>query len=132
MKKERNLTNSILLLLPNFIRMFRNNVGKGWIGKTPYDSKTNTATIQNARRFESGLCVGSSDLIGWTSVEITPEMVGSKVAIFTAFEVKTKSVAATPQQINFIGQIKKNGGFAGIVKSYDDVNNIITWQKSEI
>jgi len=30
----------------------------------------------------------SSDLVGWTSVVITPEMVGKTVAIFTAIEVK--------------------------------------------
>ena len=34
---------------------------------------------------------GASDLIGFTTVEITPEMVGQKAAIFTAIEVKRET-----------------------------------------
>jgi hypothetical protein len=34
-----------------------------------------------------GLCLGSSDLIGWTIREITPDMVEKKVAVFTAIQV---------------------------------------------
>lgn len=129
---EKSLRNKILLNLHKSCRLFRNNVAKGWIGKTFYDSKTNTATINNARRLHAGLCKGSSDLIGWTSIEITEEMVGQKIAVFTAFELKTPKDTPKPEQLNFIEQIKKNGGFAGVVRNYDDAAEIITWKKSEI
>lgn len=76
------------------------------------------------RPLNSGLCVGSSDLIGWTTVEITPEMVGRKVAVFTALELKTKKLQATKEQLNFIEQVKLSGGIAGIVRKIEDVQEI--------
>lgn len=69
--------------------------------------------------------VGGSDCIGWTTVEITPEMVGTKVAIFTAIEVKTETGRVRPEQINFIDIVKKSGGRAGIARSVDDAMRIV-------
>ena len=86
---------------------FRNNVGQ----------YTDTKT---GRPIQYGLCVGSSDLIGWTTVTVTPEMVGSTVAVFTAVEVKTPTGRPTEHQLNFIAQVIKAGGFAGIARSPRD------------
>jgi len=63
---------------------------------------------------------GGSDLIGWTPVVITPDMVGRKVAVFTACEVKTAGGRATEHQLNFIAQVLKAGGMAGIARSPAD------------
>ena len=93
------------------IRAFRNNTGK--------------LKDVNGRWVEFGLCTGSSDLIGWTSVEITPEMVGKKVAIFTALEVKTPKGRTTDDQQNFINRVREAGGIAGIARSPEDARNII-------
>ena len=76
-------------------RMFRNNVG-----------------CINGVRF--GLCTGSGDLIGFNVVEVTPEMVGSKVAIFTSCEVKAegkKILAGSPQE-KWLNMINRFGGIA--------------------
>jgi hypothetical protein len=96
--------------LPN-VRLFRNNTGK----------------LQDAtgRWVEFGLCVGSSDLIGWTTREITPDMVGKKVAVFTAIEVKTASGATRPEQSNFIDRVREAGGIAGVARSPEDAREII-------
>lgn len=58
-------------------RIFRNHVGMGWTGATTQPSHAITVTvypgdvvIRNARPLKSGLCVGSSDLIGWKTVQI--------------------------------------------------------------
>lgn len=83
---------------------FRNNVG------SYMDPKT-------GRPIRYGLCVGSSDLIGWTPVTITPDMVGKTVAVFTACEVKAPGGRATPQQMNFIDQVIRAGGYAGVARS---------------
>jgi hypothetical protein len=59
------------------VRLFRNNTG--------------TLRDANGRPVQFGLCKGSADLIGWKRVTVTPEMVGSIVAVFTSIEVKTRN-----------------------------------------
>ena len=112
---ETNLLRQILLevskRLPN-VRLFRNNVGLGWAGKLVNISALGVTAIQNARPLRAGLCEGSSDLIGWTSVEITPEMVGRRVAVFTAVEVKKPGGKATAEQLNFLQRVQDAGGIA--------------------
>ncbi len=90
---------------PN-VRIFRNNVG-----------------MINGVQF--GLCVGSSDLIGFQSVTVTPEMVGQKVAIFTALEVKTTKGRVSEVQQNFIDVVNRFGGIAGVVRSIDDAKKLV-------
>lgn len=68
---------------------------------------------------------GGSDLIGWTPLLITPDMVGRTVAIFTAVEVKTPTGRATPAQINFIDAVTRAGGFAGIVRDCSHLSAIV-------
>lgn len=103
---ETNLMNTIMLA-DHGCRLFRNNTG----------------AIKDAdgRLVRFGLCRGSSDLIGFKPVTITPDMVGKTVAVFTAIEVKTPTGKATPEQIHFIERVKQLGGIAGIARSVDDV-----------
>ncbi len=84
---------------------FRNNIG------AYMDPKT-------GRPVQYGVCnPGGSDLIGWTPLRITPDMVGQTVAVFTGIEVKTPTGKPTQHQLNFIAQVLKAGGFAGIARS---------------
>lgn len=124
--EETNIARKIMLALGSnpAIRIFRNNVGKAWIGQSKQFTKPTTVNvksgdvlIQNARFFHAGLCTGSSDLIGFKSVEITPEMVGKKIAVFTAAEVKTSSGKASPEQIAFINMVNKFGGIGFIARN---------------
>lgn len=112
--------------------VFRNNVGMGWIGKskritTPTNAKLmpGDVVIQNGRPLHAGLCEGSSDVIGWTEKTITPDMVGKKVAVFTALEVKTESGRASSAQLNFISRVRQAGGIAGIARSPEEARNLI-------
>lgn len=63
--------------------------------------------------------IKSSDLIGFTKVVITPDMVGKTVAIFTAVEVKESDWKPSPvdkreiAQRTFLQWILANGGLAG-------------------
>jgi hypothetical protein len=102
---------------------FRNNVGMGWVGKAI--KKGDLTIIKNARPLHAGLCEGSSDLIGWTSIEVTPEMVGEKLAVFTAIELKSGRRSSTTEQTNFITNVKKAGGFAGVARDPSDVKIIL-------
>ncbi len=68
---------------------------------------------------------GGSDLIGWTPVKITPDMVGKKIAVFTAIEVKTPTGRATDDQINFLHRLAQDGGIGGIARSPEEAVGII-------
>lgn len=59
-----------------------------------------------------GLCVGSSDLIGYTPVLITPDHVGDTYAVFTAVEIKTGRGRPSREQTAFIRSVLDAGGFA--------------------
>lgn len=73
-----------------------------------------------------GLCNGSSDVIGWTSRVVTQEMVGKKVAIFTAIETK-RSVGGvrSEDQKNFVGTVQAAGGIAGFASSESEAVQIV-------
>lgn len=99
--------------LPGF-RLWRNNSGK-----LP-DPRT-------GRWVQFGVASpGGSDLIGYRTIEITPDMVGRKVAVFTAIEVKTATGRATPEQRRFIDHIRAAGGIAGIVRTTAEALRIAT------
>jgi hypothetical protein len=99
--------------LPGF-RLWRNNSGK-----LP-DPRT-------GRWVQFGVASpGGSDLIGYRSVTITPDMVGSTVAVFTAVEIKTATGRATPAQRQFIDHIRRAGGISGVVRSTQEALRIAT------
>jgi hypothetical protein len=106
------------------VRVFRQNVGQAWVGAAKKSG--NIVTIENPRPFHGGLCKGSSDLIGWRSIRITPEMVGLDVAVFVAIECKTETGKATAEQVNFIERVRLAGGLAGIARSVEDALKIIS------
>lgn len=108
---------------PKVTKLFRNNTGQAWVGKAR--SLKDKVIIENARVLHAGLCEGSSDLIGWTEFRITANMVGQKVAIFTAVEVKAPKGKASEKQINFLGAVAQAGGIAGIARNEQEFVNII-------
>ena len=126
---EKTLISEIqLLYTEKGHRIFRQNTGLGWSGEffkppMPTTVKINTSdvVIRNARPLRAGLCTGSSDLIGWQSVVITEDMIGKRVAIFTAIEVKHGSTRTTEEQKRFIESVNQAGGNAAIVRELDEV-----------
>jgi hypothetical protein len=89
------------------LTLFRNQVGK--------------YQLPDGRWITSGLCVGSSDLIGWTRVKITPSMVGLTLAVFTAIETKAPKNDLTDQQSKFIRAVNHAGGIARVVRNIEDI-----------
>lgn len=117
---EQDLINKIQILFSKAgHRIFRQNVGTGWAGK--HQRIRQGIYINNPRPLRAGLCTGSSDLIGWRTITITPEMVGTTIAQFTAIEVKYGKTKTTPEQLDFIAAVKLAGGYADIV-----------WHESEV
>lgn len=81
--------------------------------------------LMEARPVMTGLIKGASDEIGWTPTVITPDMVGQTVAVFTAVEVKTDTGRPSKEQLQFIDRLKRDGGYAGIARTEDDIPGII-------
>jgi len=100
-------------------RLFRNHVGTGWSGVI-LEQKPDQIRLEYPRFFKAGLCTGSSDLIGWSSIIITKEMIGRSVAVFTACEIKHGATRTTKQQTDFLNIIIKHGGIAFIGRTLAD------------
>ena len=100
-------------------RLWRNNVALGWAGE-PKRLKNGDILLSNPRPLHSGLCVGSSDLIGFIPTVIKPEHLGKTLAIFAAIECKSKSGRLTEQQKFFLDMVTKSGGHARCARGYED------------
>jgi hypothetical protein len=92
-------------------RLFRNNTG--------------TLKDANGRPVQFGLCKGSADLIGWRTVTVTPEMVGTQVAVFTSIEVKTATGRLRPEQQQWLDAVQAAGGIAGVARSVSDAEALL-------
>jgi hypothetical protein len=81
--------------------------------------RNNTGALQDARGqlVRYGLCPGSSDLIGYRTITITPDMVGHQLAQFVAVEVKRPGSRATQEQLSFLATVDQAGGVAGVARS---------------
>ena len=128
---ERDTQDAILLALSTGdVRLFRQNVGQGWAGHVRQGPGTfplgrHDVMIRDARPLHAGLCVGSSDLIGWRSVVITPDMVGQRVAIFAAVEVKSARGRVSAEQGRFIEAVLAAGGIAGVARTVDEASKVV-------
>ena len=94
------------------LRLFRNETG----------SLPNPKT---GKWVDFGLAKGSSDLIGFKTIEVTPDMVGEKLAVFTSIEVKNKRGKVSELQHNWLQVVKKAGGITGVARSIQDALNIL-------
>lgn len=130
--KEHALQNAIRNALAGRALIFRANVGKAYTSndvmkvprQMPVVMGPKDILLRNYRPFETGLPPGFSDLFGLVAVEITPDMVGQKVAIFTGLEVKDGARVSQLQR-NFINAVNNNGGRAGVVRSVEDAERLV-------
>lgn len=110
------------------VRLWRNNTGVGWAGQatkvTPGNRQAIAAAlrpgdvvIRQGRPLHAGLCVGSSDLIGYRQVD--------GVAQFVALEVKSATGRASKEQSQFLEHITAAGGCAGVVRSVADADLVL-------
>ena len=112
-KKESALLSAIMIIASKMgHRLFRNNIGL-------YQDR-----VGNWVRY--GVAnPGGSDLIGWTSLVITQEMVGKKVAVFTAVEGKTGKLKATKEQLAFLQAVRDAGGFGILARDSEDYSGVL-------
>lgn len=92
--------------------LLRNNTAQGWAGESK--KVGDMVVIKNARPLYAGLCVGSADLIGWTSC-----------GLFLSVEVKQPKKKPKPEQVNFAEQVNKAGGIAITATSAEEAVKLI-------
>jgi hypothetical protein len=110
------------------VRLWRNNVGTGWAGQATrvtagnlqaiaHTLRPGDVVVRNARPLHAGLCVGSSDLIGYRRV--------GDLAQFVALEVKSATGRPTPEQTRFLDHISSAGGCAAVIRSVEDAHSVL-------
>ena len=116
---------------PN-VRLWRNNRGKAWLGPAArlaagqlVLAETGDVLVKRAQLVDFGLIDGASDLIGLTQVVVTPAMIGQRLAVFTALEVKDYRGRASEAQTNFVRFVREFGGRAGIARSPEDAASVV-------
>ena len=93
------------------VRLWRNNSG--------------ALIDQQGRLVRFGLCKGSSDLIGLRTLEITPGLVGQRLAQFVALEIKGARGVVSPEQRAFLALVEQLGGLAAICRSVEAAEQVL-------
>ena len=101
-------------------RVFRNNVGRAWLGHVTEEYMVNgrhgpekVIELVGAHMIPYGLAVGSSDRIGWRTIEVG----GQRIAQLVAIECKTAAYdRLSDEQRNFLEQVARAGGAAFIAR----------------
>lgn len=91
--------------------LFRNNVGLFY--------------TKDGTPMRCGLRSGAADLIGWKSVVITQSLVGARLAVFAAIEVKTPTGRLRPEQNQFLEIAAAAGALAGVARAAQDAQDIL-------
>ena len=91
------------------VRLYRNNVG------------TFRSQDKGSRWIRTGLCPGSSDLVGMRTVQVR----GSQVAQFVAIEVKVPGKSPKKHQRDFLAMVNDAGGLAGCVHSVEEAETLL-------
>lgn len=125
MKSESETQQLIQLEAPKFGSILMRNNNVAFTDKTGRLVRAGLGNVSSNQNYKS------SDLIGWTEVLVTPDMVGKTVAVFTAIEVKSetwkpKRDSRETAQNNFITWVNMRGGIAAIVKSVDEFVKVLT------
>lgn len=111
-KSETQITKHIIDALSPWCWLRRNHVGR-------------VQDKQTGRWHTFGLGKGSPDLVGYTVIKITPDMIGQKLAVFTGIEVKTKKGIIADHQNSFIKNLEHVGAIAGVARSCQDAYELI-------
>jgi hypothetical protein len=122
---EQHLRNAVLTAISGLgARLFRVNTGLAWIGNVEHLGP-DTVYIRNARPIHMGLVKGGSDLIGWIPVTVTPDMVGERIAVFGAIELKMGRQTTTTEQDQFLSAVSAAGGAATVARSVEDAVSLV-------
>jgi len=101
--------------------LFRANVGEAWTGDSIEHNPDGSITIHRPRRLKTGLPPGFSDLFGVAA--------GGR-AVF--IEVKSPTGRLRPEQENFLRQMARMGACAGVARSVEEAEIILSGVKRKV
>lgn len=109
-------------------RLFPNEVGTAWQGRSQHVAKDGMIAVKKgdviiraARRVPYGLLVGSGDRIGYTTITITADHVGQRIAVFTSAEGKVGDDRLRPEQRQWHANVQAAGGISVEVREPEDL-----------
>jgi hypothetical protein len=117
--KEKEIADAVLSEYP-FV--FRNDNGRAVVGGEQFIAKVDGRIhIRKGQRvvlggvpIKYGLFPGSGDMVGWSTVEVTPDMVGKRLAVFTSIEIKTENDRLSEKQKKWRDNVRAAGGIAEV------------------
>lgn len=102
-------------------RLFRNSRGVERIAQ-----KDCKSCQRFGRVVSYGLHNGAPDLVGWLPVTVTPEMVGTKLAVFVGIEAKRETGGTVSEaQARFLAALQDAGALAGVCRSVVDLEAVL-------
>lgn len=110
---EKQISDRVLAKHP---MMFRNAVGYG-IATSPkaiHRMKDGKLLLDHGSPIRFGLYPGSSDMLGFREIVVTPGMVGWKLAIFQGIEIKTEHDRLSKEQRIWNRVLQEAGAIAEV------------------
>ena len=100
--------------------LFRNDNGFAVMGGEVRRNDDGTADVIGGRWRPYGLEKGSADLVGWTPVIVTHDLIGQKLAVFTSIEDKSEHDEIREDQYQWARRVREDGGIAKIIRTVGD------------
>lgn len=137
MAAEGSVLRAVWLAVARTTTLFRLNTGMAWMSnlgpKGVRKLEDGSVHILQARPISVGFTrpdgkpvTGACDLPGWTTITITADMVGARVAVFTSVEVKrSKGGVISDDQRNWRDAVQRAGGIAGVANSPEAAVDIV-------
>lgn len=127
---EQSVQQECLVTAPSLdMYLGRNNSG-AYTAKQPPSPGTRWGWCNHNKQLNS--VFKTPDLLGWTSIVVTPEMIGKRVAVFTMVEVKDPdwkledNDKRAQAQLNCINKGIEAGAIAGFVTNVSQLDELKT------
>jgi len=108
------------------ITLASNPSGNAWFGKL-IKHMGSQVVLGFARKMSFGVfSPGGPDMLGVQTITITPDMVGKRIGVFLAAEIKDPIKGRlTVEQIEVLDMLRQRGAIAGVVTSVEDFIKLV-------
>ena len=115
-KLHTQAINHFLTTRPENELFFQNPIGTAYVSNLAYKGHNGEMILKGARVIKYGVGgPGFPDLVGFTLTEITPDMVGTVLPVFSTREIKTGSDKLRPLQKNWARILTGHGCYSKVI-----------------